>query len=315
MNLTAHDFEYFGIMCPAMQSISGTSFGYPLVTVAEAYRYHSAIRIGWKRHAEWEIHHVIAGKVSYELDDGTSLELPGGTFLAIPPHVSHRSENGTSAPATRLAVRWRPKPPPDSAPPLAMSAADYRGIFAPLRADGPHPRVRAMSPGLIHAAKRLLTHILGLEDAPAGLPAARLRHTCNDLLLECALSVSGNEPIAAKGGDVISKTKRYIAEHCQERLQMKDLSRISGYGATQLYKLFRVHGGLSPNEFLIHTRIERAKGLLAAGNDPITAIAFACGFPSSSYFSTVFSKYTGVSPREFRCAAGPGAAERVIRGR
>jgi len=99
---------------------------------------------------------------------------------------------------------------------------------------------------------------------------------------------------------VIKQVMDWIRSHCAEPLRISDLVRISGYSRTRLFALFAAEAGLSPNDFLLRCRIERAKELLRADAAPLTQVALDCGFSSPSYFSTVFRKYVGCSPRNWR---------------
>ncbi len=56
---------------------------------------------------------------------------------------------------------------------------------------------------------------------------------------------------------------------------------------------------MTPADYLIHCRIEKAKKLLKKKqNLPVSEVAYKCGFETSQYFSTVFRKKTGSSPRQ-----------------
>ena len=57
------------------------------------------------------------------------------------------------------------------------------------------------------------------------------------------------------------------------------------------------------SEFVNRQRMERAKLLLTTSDLTITAIAAAVGIKSIHYFSRMFKKFFGVSPREFRSSA------------
>lgn len=85
-------------------------------------------------------------------------------------------------------------------------------------------------------------------------------------------------------------------------VKISDLVRISGYSRTRLFALFAAEAGLSPNDFLLRCRVERAKELLRAASAPLTQVALDCGFSSSTYFSTVFRKYVGCTPRQWRAS-------------
>jgi len=58
--------------------------------------------------------------------------------------------------------------------------------------------------------------------------------------------------------------------------------------------------GLSPWDYLNRYRIYQAKELLRRTSDSIRAIARQVGFKDQAYFSRVFRKVTGVSPKAFR---------------
>jgi len=58
--------------------------------------------------------------------------------------------------------------------------------------------------------------------------------------------------------------------------------------------------GTTPHNYLVQLRIGHAKRAIRTTSDNITEIAFASGFHDSNYFSSCFSKMTGLSPSEYR---------------
>jgi AraC family L-rhamnose operon regulatory protein RhaS len=72
-------------------------------------------------------------------------------------------------------------------------------------------------------------------------------------------------------------------------------------GVTQFVHHFRQATNLTPACFLAKARVNRASQLLISDPQlPITDIAFDCGFSSSQYFTNVFTRQMGCSPRAFR---------------
>jgi len=282
-----------------VKDLRGRDCGYPLMDLAETYVYRTAFPVGWEQHSSWEIHHVLSGVVVYEFENRLNLELHGGTFLVIPPHMQHRTMNGSAAPSTRLSTRWTPQRlgMRHGQSPLFLSKKDIIRIFSSLASSG--LVVRQMTHDMLRAAKELFYIVNAAETTPTGFEAALLRHRCNDLLINLALSANAPNPIS-KGEDVVSAMQKYINEHLGEHIKMKDLIHVSGYGATQLSKLFQDRLGLTPTGYLIRARIQKACELLNHGDMSITEIALACGFASSSYFSTVFRKYKGIAPNNLR---------------
>ena len=64
--------------------------------------------------------------------------------------------------------------------------------------------------------------------------------------------------------------------------------------------LFKQSTGSSFKEYLNMVRIEESKRLLANTDFSIIDIAIAAGFEDQSYFSKVFKKYTGITPKQYR---------------
>ena len=64
---------------------------------------------------------------------------------------------------------------------------------------------------------------------------------------------------------------------------------------------------MTPNDFLLRVRVEKARELMANRGKTVTEVAFAVGFSSSQYFSTVFRRYTGQTPGEYRQSQVRGA--------
>jgi AraC family transcriptional regulator len=57
--------------------------------------------------------------------------------------------------------------------------------------------------------------------------------------------------------------------------------------------------GISPHQYLIHCRVERAKQLLVVGNLSIAAVAQVVGFSSQGHFTYHFKRLSGVTPKVF----------------
>ena len=71
----------------------------------------------------------------------------------------------------------------------------------------------------------------------------------------------------------------------------------------QLARLFRRAFGVSPKRYQLLARLREARRLLEETRQPVTAIAYELGYPSSQHFATQFRRETGLSPGECRCRA------------
>ena len=96
------------------------------------------------------------------------------------------------------------------------------------------------------------------------------------------------------------KIKNYIDSHYSENITLDILSNLSYVNKFHLVHLFTKQMGISPINYLINKRIEESKNLLTTTNYSIRDISTIVGFSNSSYFSQMFKKFTGDSPRTYK---------------
>jgi YesN/AraC family two-component response regulator len=92
----------------------------------------------------------------------------------------------------------------------------------------------------------------------------------------------------------------YIKEHYSEKLTAKELSVRFGYHPNHINRLVKLNTGMGFKDFLVHYRLEVAKDMLASSAQSITSVSEGCGFATPSYFSEMFMKHEGMTPREYR---------------
>ncbi|MBO5007310.1 MAG: helix-turn-helix transcriptional regulator [Clostridia bacterium] len=91
----------------------------------------------------------------------------------------------------------------------------------------------------------------------------------------------------------------YIENNYQHTIDIGCLSALTHMNISMFRNKFKAYTGLSPLKYINHLRIEKAKDMLKSGLYTQTEIANACGFNNVSYFNTLFSKMTGVSPGKY----------------
>lgn len=98
----------------------------------------------------------------------------------------------------------------------------------------------------------------------------------------------------------ISKFITYIEENYSNNILVSDIAHYVGFSTSQLYRVVSEEFGVSPVKFLTDYRIKKAKSLLKQPDIKINVVAKQCGFSDSLYFSKTFSRYTGMTPTEYR---------------
>lgn len=106
--------------------------------------------------------------------------------------------------------------------------------------------------------------------------------------------------IPSKNNELIKRAMLYISQHFNESLTLDDIAAYVHLHPSYFSSMFKQSTGSSFKEYLNMVRIEEGKRLLANTEFPILDIAVAIGFEDQSYFSKVFKKYTGVTPKQFR---------------
>jgi len=106
---------------------------------------------------------------------------------------------------------------------------------------------------------------------------------------------------------VITKGRRFIAEHHHEILSLGDVARALNMSATYFCKVFKQSTGFCFTDYLSRARIESAKHSLLDAHMRVSEAAYAAGFQSLSQFNRVFRRVAGESPSSYRSRLhGPG---------
>ncbi|QJY45196.1 helix-turn-helix domain-containing protein [Pseudonocardia broussonetiae] len=137
---------------------------------------------------------------------------------------------------------------------------------------------RAGAPDLYaqSAAQFLVTHLLTHH---AGLPAPR-RPTREERRTARVLA--------------------YMAAHLEEQLTLSELAGVAGLSPYHFLRVFKATTGRTPMRRLTELRVEAAQRLLRGTDQPVTRIAYACGFSSPGHLAASFARHVGTTPSRYR---------------
>ena len=108
------------------------------------------------------------------------------------------------------------------------------------------------------------------------------------------------ERMHTKNNDLIKKAIRYISKNFSTSLSLEELAEQVNLNPAYFSTIFKQSMGSSFKEYLNMVRIEESKRLLTNTDYALLDIAIAVGFEDQSYFSKVFKKYTGLTPKQYR---------------
>lgn len=114
-----------------------------------------------------------------------------------------------------------------------------------------------------------------------------------------------SEAIAAGSGHaVVERARRWLNERMDQQWSMTELADHCNTSPRTLLRRFQKAVGLSPVKYTQKLRVERGKALLESTMLSLEDITERCGYADVSTFSTVFKRWSQVTPREYRSRFG-----------
>ena len=125
------------------------------------------------------------------------------------------------------------------------------------------------------------------------LAAAKIMEACTSYIIY-------KELITPENDKIFEAAKKYIEEHLAEDISIEDLCLKLNVGRTRLYEIFRNEPTAGISKYILRRKMHRAKKLLKTTDLPISEISNSVGFSDYNYFSKVYKKTYGKSPRHYR---------------
>lgn len=119
------------------------------------------------------------------------------------------------------------------------------------------------------------------------------------IILRALLGVDSSSDKMSERFDV-DKAAEYINEKYADNISVRDIASAIALSPSHFSRIFKKETGLTPQEYLIRVRLDRAKSFLMRSRKSVTEIALQCGFSSSAHFSSSFAKRFGKTPSEFK---------------
>lgn len=94
--------------------------------------------------------------------------------------------------------------------------------------------------------------------------------------------------------------KRYLDEHLNEALSLKELAEQTGYSAAYIGRCFKAAYGQTPYQYLLGEKLTAAEKLLSQTDMKVRQVAALFGFNDEFHFSNAFYKYFGYRPNTLR---------------
>ena len=100
----------------------------------------------------------------------------------------------------------------------------------------------------------------------------------------------------------LHRARDYAAACLDEPITLNDMARVACLSTNHFLRTFKQAFHQTPHQYLTRIRLERAQGLLAQTDQPVTDVCFAVGFESLGSFSWLFRQRVGLAPEAYRKA-------------
>lgn len=91
----------------------------------------------------------------------------------------------------------------------------------------------------------------------------------------------------------------YIKGNLHQKISAEHLARLALVSKSNFFKIFKYEFGISPNEYIVQQRINKAKELLKE-NQSVKEVAFATGFSDTNHFIKTFKTFVGITPKNYQ---------------
>lgn len=117
------------------------------------------------------------------------------------------------------------------------------------------------------------------------------------LKMEWENSIKNKSP---KLKELIQAAVNYINNNYERDISLTDISKYVFLSTSYFTRAFKEEMGVSPINYLLNVRVERAKELLRETDAKISDIALSVGFSNQQRFNDIFKKYTQKTPLQYR---------------
>lgn len=258
----------------------GSQTEYPLVDDPSHHYFHWTVG---RRLSEYQILYITRGKGVFESEMTGKKRIKAGDIFILFPNIWHRFKpdystgwdeywigfNGDLIKHYRLKEFLNPENPVIS---IGISGEIAEGYLKVI------DLIKGEKPGFQYIASGILLQIMGQ------LFAAKKYHPFDGKEIE----------------HKIRQAKLINLENMQSTITQEEIARNVGVGYSLYRKKFKEYTGVSPAQYQIQLRINKAKDLLIASNLPLKEIAHSLGFETLDYFCRLFKQKTGFTPSDFK---------------
>ncbi|MCF7816363.1 MAG: helix-turn-helix domain-containing protein [Kiritimatiellales bacterium] len=240
---------------------------------------------------------IVIGGVAIHHMDGEHVTVSMGDVFSIPPGHAHGYDVEDNSGVQVLNVLF-------DLDRMKMKLMDlvlipgFHALFTMMPGhNDPHLKLAARDLAVVTGlVEEIEAEMEGLEPGYEFLCEAKFR----EMIVFLSRRYSHVSTSAGKDMLRLGELITYMEKHLGDNLCFENLAEVANMSPTSLRRTFSEILGVSPMTYLQQLRVKKSMQLLVDPMRAISDIAFSVGFNDSGYFSRVFKKEAGCSPKEFR---------------
>ena len=246
-------------------------------------------------HRNIQLTFMIKGTLSWKLPDGKTIRLDGGKYCITRRGDTVDNLHDAISPCSLIWIIFDPLATGTGGGSL-FSAKELRAIGNSLSAvSGSVFRMNHATNFYINEIRELVMKSAGKNISPADMQ--RIRIALTGILVESANASSLENCCPA---NLCDQVKKLVLSDPVKNLSVAEIAAAFKLSPDFFAKKFRIESGTSVADFVRRMKLEEAMRLMRDESKNITDTAFSLGFSSSQYFATLFRKYYGCTPKQFR---------------
>ena len=122
----------------------------------------------------------------------------------------------------------------------------------------------------------------------------------SNILRTCVGYIQLQQLVRPRRTDIWESLQSYLAQHLTEKLEIEQIAENFSISVSTLSRVVQQHTGMTAGKWILSERMALAKQYLCNTSLPVAEISAKCGIPDYNYFSRLFRRENGCSPRAFR---------------
>ena len=226
------------------------------------------------------LQHTISGRGRLRYGSTQHEVRPGQTMLLAFPHDNRY----WLAPGDEWEFFW-----------ICLNGSEVLRLWRQLLEVGPLARLGTASIG------RLARACVSVLDGEASSPA-RSSQLAYSIAMQLAdeMLAWGEVRTRSKRPAAIERAVSLVHDGGGAPVDVGRMAAASGYSRYHFSRMFSATEGVPPARFRLRVRMEEAARRLQTEPDPINVVALRCGFADANYFTKLFRRFYGMTPRDFR---------------